>query len=40
MKEWTADAYWSSQKGLRELGWTGRLAWDSFPNCGSAQPHN
>lgn len=39
-KEWIADAYWTSQTGLRELGWTGRLAWDSFPNCGSAQPHN
>ena len=39
-KEWIADAYWTSQTGLRELGWTGRLAWDSFPNCGSAHPHN
>jgi len=33
LKEWMADAYWSSLKGLRELGWTGRVAWESFPNC-------
>lgn len=40
VKEWMADAYWSSQEGLRELGWTGRLAWDSFPDCGGQRPHN
>ena len=39
-KEWMADAYWTSQTGLRELGWTGRLAWASFPNCGNPHPHN
>ena len=38
-KEWTADAYWTSLKGLRELGWTGRAAWDSFPDCHDAHPH-
>jgi len=36
VKEWTADAYWTSLKGLRELGWTGRVMWDSFPNCGNS----
>lgn len=40
VKEWMADAYWSSLKGLKELGWTGRVMWDAFPNCGSGQPHN
>ena len=39
-KEWMADAYWTSQIGLRELGWTGRLAWASFPDCGNPHPHN
>ena len=34
VKEWMADAYWSSLNGLRELGWTGRMAWESFPDCG------
>jgi hypothetical protein len=33
VKEWMADAYWSSLNGLRELGWTGRMAWESFPDC-------
>jgi hypothetical protein len=40
VKEWVADAYWSSLKGMRELGSTGRLAWDSFPGCSSDHPHN
>jgi hypothetical protein len=40
VKEWMADAYWSSHQGMRELGSTGRLAWDSFPECSSNQPHN
>lgn len=34
LKEWTADAYWSSQAGMRELGWTGRMAWTEFEGCG------
>lgn len=33
VKEWVADTYWSSQKGLRELGWTGRMAWESSTGC-------
>lgn len=40
IKEWIADAYWSSQKGLAELGSTGRMAWEEFPGCPSAQAHN
>jgi Gluconate 2-dehydrogenase subunit 3 len=40
VKEWMADAYWSSQKGLAELGSTGRMAWSEFPGCPSAQAHN
>lgn len=40
VKEWMADAYWSSQKGLAELGSTGRMAWTEFPGCPSAQTHN
>jgi hypothetical protein len=33
LKEWLADSYWSSKKGLQELGWTGRLAWTKFDGC-------
>jgi hypothetical protein len=39
IKEWVADAYWSSQEGMRELGWKGRVAWSSFGDiepCSSA----
>jgi Gluconate 2-dehydrogenase subunit 3 len=32
IKEWIADAYWSSKDGMRELGWKGRVAWSSFGN--------
>ncbi|HMF75759.1 MAG TPA: gluconate 2-dehydrogenase subunit 3 family protein [Bryobacteraceae bacterium] len=33
VKEWMADSYWSSREGLRELGWDGRMAWESYPAC-------
>jgi hypothetical protein len=33
VKEWVADAYWSSEQGLRELGWTGQVAWEKFDAC-------
>ena len=33
IKEWIADAYWSSEPGLRELGSTGKMGWSSFPGC-------
>lgn len=33
LKEWLADAYWSSHQGLRDLGWTGRMVWAKFDGC-------
>lgn len=33
LKEWLADTYWTSKQGLKELGWTGRVAWRSFDGC-------
>jgi gluconate 2-dehydrogenase subunit 3-like protein len=36
IKEWMADAYWSSQEGLRELGSKGRMAWESVADCSSS----
>ena len=33
IKEWIADTYWSSQDGLRALGWNGQMAWTSYPAC-------
>ena len=39
IKEWVADAYWSSKEGLHELGWTGRIAWAEFPGCEHRDTH-
>ena len=33
LKGWTAGAYYSSEIGMRELGWTGNLFHNSFPGC-------
>jgi|SRR5581483_2363543 len=33
IKEWMVDTYWSSEQGLRELGSTGRMAWEKFDTC-------
>jgi hypothetical protein len=33
LKEWIAGAYYSSEQGMRELGWNGNYAFDSFPGC-------
>jgi hypothetical protein len=30
LKEWLADAYWTSREGMKELGFDGRLAWPEF----------
>jgi gluconate 2-dehydrogenase subunit 3-like protein len=40
IKEWIADAYWSSQEGMRELGWKGRVAWASFDGCPHREGHS
>ena len=33
IKEWIADAYWTSRQGLHDLGWNGQMAWSAFPGC-------
>ena len=33
LKEWVSVAYYSSEDGMRELGWTGQHAFRSFPAC-------
>ena len=38
VKEWMADAYWTSRQGLQDLGWNGQMAWPSFPGCERKQP--
>jgi hypothetical protein len=33
VKEWVVRCYYNSETGLKDLGWTGRVMWDSFPAC-------
>jgi hypothetical protein len=33
LKGWIAGAYYSSEIGMRELGWTGQAFFSSFPGC-------
>jgi hypothetical protein len=33
LKEWITGAYYSSETGMRELGWTGNFAFPAYPQC-------
>ncbi len=33
LKVWIAGAYYSSEQGMRELGWSGNYAFESYPGC-------
>lgn len=33
IKAWVSGAYYSSEVGMKELGWTGQVAWDGYPGC-------
>jgi len=33
LKSWVSKAYYSTEIGLRELGWTDSYFWPSFPGC-------
>jgi hypothetical protein len=33
LKGWVVGAYYSSEAGMKELGWTGEVAFDSYPGC-------
>ena len=33
IKRWVGDAYYSSEAGMKELGWTGQVFFTSFPGC-------
>jgi hypothetical protein len=39
LKEWITGAYYSSEQGMRELGWNGNYAFESFPGCGHGEQH-
>lgn len=33
IKRWVSGAYFSSEAGMKELGFTGQMYWTSFPGC-------
>lgn len=39
IKGWVSGAFYSSEFGMKELGWTGQVAWDSLPGCGHLGGH-
>ena len=39
MKGWISGAYYSSEAGMRELGWTGDYVFESYPACDHAEGH-
>ena len=39
LKGWISGTYYSSEVGLRELGWTGDYAYVAFPGCAHPEGH-
>jgi gluconate 2-dehydrogenase subunit 3-like protein len=39
LKGWIAGAYYSSETGMRELGWTGNVVFAAFPGCDHPDGH-
>lgn len=39
LKGWISGAYFSSEQGMRELGWTGNVFHASFPGCTHTDGH-
>lgn len=39
LKGWIAGAYYSSEIGMRELGWTGKIMFAEFPGCPHPERH-
>ena len=39
LKGWIGAAYYSTETGMRELGWTGTYAFDQFPGCPHPEGH-
>ena len=33
LRSWISGAYYSSEIGMRELGWTGKIFFDTLPSC-------
>lgn len=39
LKQWIVGAYYSSEVGMRELGWTGDVFFATFPGCTHSSDH-
>jgi hypothetical protein len=39
LKGWIVGAYYSSEAGMRELGWTGNMFFTSLPGCDHSDGH-
>lgn len=39
VKDWVVKAYYNSEAGLKDLGWTGQVMWDHFPTCDHPDGH-
>jgi hypothetical protein len=40
LKEWIVGAYYSSEQGMKELGWDGNFAFDKYPACEAVGGHS
>ncbi len=40
MKHWVSGAYYSSEIGMKEMGWTGQVMWPEFPGCQHPEGHH
>ena len=40
LKGWISGAYYSSEPGMTELGWTGEYAFENYPSCQHAEEHH
>lgn len=39
LKRAVAEAYFTSEPGMKYLGWTGQVMWSSFPGCAHSSEH-
>jgi hypothetical protein len=40
LKGWISGAYYSSETGMTELGWTGEYVFENYPSCQHAEEHH
>jgi len=39
LKGWISGSFYSSEFGMKELGWTGQVAWEKLPGCAGPDGH-